>query len=182
MNMEKKSKKYDISEIGKLYPNWYDKKSNLSYDEQKWIWENVPLPEEDEKRLRKLRGQGTNERVYVNGNATYENRINDKSIFSKHEVIAALKKCNHRTPPKEIASLLEQLFSSSGTTPEHCLYVAQHWPPIAINRTLTRMLKQHQRGEVTIKNPAAYFTHLIKFRKKRKSFTRINDTHKQQNQ
>ncbi len=108
--------------------------------------------------------------------ATYKNGANTEQTLSKHNVITKLRGCNYRTSPKLIASLLDSLFSGWGTKTGWWLYVAQHWNPKSINGVISRMGKQHQRGEANIQNPAKYFTHLIKLRPKKKKFRGSNDT------
>lgn len=88
----------------------------------------------------------------------------------KKEVIARLKQCNADTSPFEVASLLEQLFKEWPSKPTHWIYVAQHWPPRRINCTIKEIIKTHTSGRLTIQNVAAFFTHLIKHRRKRKMF------------
>lgn len=109
-----------------------------------------------------------NDNVIVNGNNTYKHGVDLKSTKSKLEVISKLKKCNYKSPPIEISNLLEELFSSHNTKKGHWLYIAQNYSPRTINRIIDRIIKVHKRGEETIKNPAAFFTFLIKFRKKKK--------------
>jgi hypothetical protein len=106
--------------------------------------------------------------VKWNGNDTYKRSVNSKLTESKREAIAKLLQCDYRTPPRQIALLLEELFIDHKSKEGHWLYIAQSWPPRVINRVIHRINKQHRTGEQTIKNPAAYFTHLIKFRKKRR--------------
>lgn len=118
--------------------------------------------------------------VYVNGNDGYKQHVNGSQTLSKQDAIAALKLCHYRTPPKEVARLLEALFINYHSKDGHWLYIAQRWNPRAINRVISLITKQHKRGDVTIQNPAAYFTFLIKRRQKRRTFTSINDTRKQQ--
>lgn len=116
----------------------------------------------------------------VNGGGNDSRRfsVNPETIFGKTEVISKLSACNSGTSPKIVASLLEVLFSSPETKPGYWLYVAQHWPPRAINRSITKMIKQDRLGQTTIRNPAAYFNQIIKFRKKRRCFTAINGSSK----
>lgn len=115
--------------------------------------------------------KGFNESVSVkgSGNGTYKRSVKSKLTESKREAITKLQKCGYKTPPREVASLLAELFIDFESKENHWLYIAQNWPPRAINRVIYQMNKQHRTGEQTIKNPAAYFTHLIKFRKKRKN-------------
>jgi hypothetical protein len=143
-------------------PIWYCESSKLPLDDQEWIWKNIPNTDKD----------NSNESVSVNRsvNGTYKSAVKKELNLSKPQLIVALRGCTHKTPPIDVASHLEHLFGFYESKPGHWLFVAQNWPPRAINRVLTNLLTQHQRGEVTIKNPAAYFTHLLKFRKKRKGF------------
>jgi hypothetical protein len=125
----------------------------------------------------------SNKNVNLNGsvNDTYKHRDNSELNSYKHQVINELKTCNYRTPPRKIALLLEKLLYRPDTKPGHWLFIAQKWPPRAINRNIYQMIKAHQSGWQTINNPAAYFTKIIKYRKPRKSwFRNTNDTYKQQ--
>jgi len=155
-------------------PEWFCKSSELSLEDQKWIWDNI---------LHEIKGkEEVNDNTSVSGsvNGTYEHDVKLDLTQSKHKVITELEQCNYRTSPKKIASLLERLLVDYHAKEGHWLYVAQNWTPRAINRVIKTMIKQHQRGEKTIDNAAAYFTYLIKFRKKRKEFMGTNDTYKQQ--
>ena len=117
----------------------------------------------------------TNESVNVKWsvNDTYKRNVNSALTESKQKVIAELKTFTYRTPPITISQLLQTLFVDCDSKDGHWLYVAQNWNPRTISRVLLQMIKLHNSGMKTILNPAAYFTHLIKFRKKRK-FTGIN--------
>ena len=162
---------YKISDIEKLYPDWYDTSHSLSYDEQKFIWENTPLPKEDESRLKQTTANNGEQDVNLNGsvNGTYKHEVKSELNLSKREIVFKLKQLNYKTPPREIATYLEILFIGCGTKEGHWLYVSQIYPVRAINRVIALMIKQHKRGEKTINNPARYFTYLIKHRKKRRS-------------
>lgn len=111
-----------------------------------------------------------NENVSVkwNGSDSSKRRVNFELTKSKLQVINELKTLNYRTPPIKIAQLLEELFREWNSQSTHWTYIAQQWPPRPINRVIQRMIKLHSSGRMTFKNPAAYFTHLIKFRKKRR--------------
>lgn len=163
---KKEAKKYFLS-------------NGMSKSDYIWLEGQKNLFDERELRRSKV---NTNASVSVNGNDsdTYKRGVNPKLNLSKSEVITRLKQCGYRTPPKKVASLLEQLFRNNSSREGHWLYIAQHWTPRAINRVISVMSKQRRLGEVSIFNPAAYFTKLIKFRKKRKRVTSTNDTHKQQ--
>ena len=88
---------------------------------------------------------------------------------SKQEVIAKLTKCDYKTPPIKIASLLTELFKEWESKTGHWLYVAQHWNARAINRTINEIVKSHTSGRKLIYNPAGLFTMLIKFRSERRN-------------
>lgn len=111
-----------------------------------------------------------NEKPSVNG--MFNDSSSPKVIFElthdKQKVITELTLCNYRTPPKQIAALLEEFFKQWQSKQGHWLYIAQKWTPRAINRTLHRLTVLHSEGRITVKNPAAYFTKLIKFRKLRR--------------
>ena len=117
-----------------------------------------------------------------NVNGTYKQTSNEKLKQDKLNAISELKGCNYRTPPKEIASYLEIIFTDKKTKEGHWLYLSQHYPPRRINQVISKMIKEGKRGDETISNPAKYFTFLIKFRKERKRFRDTNDTCKQQKQ
>ena len=113
----------------------------------------------------------TNENANASGmiNVTCKHNVNFELTQSKQEVITKLKECDHLTLRIEIAVLLKEFFKEWKSKPGHWLYIAQHWSPNPINRTINQMVKDHTSGKITVKNPAAYFTKLIRFRKKRKS-------------
>lgn len=134
---------------------------------------NLSLSASDERFIKHQgnRTLRTDKNVNLNGNENSASKHNNKRGLTehKHNVISQLNHCNHRTPPKEIALLLSDLLYHPDTIPTHWLYVAQNWPPRAINRTIEELIKLHQEGWATIDNPARYFTFLIQKRKKRKS-------------
>ena len=68
----------------------------------------------------------TNDSVSVSGSGNDSSKLSVKSELThrKLEVISELKTCRYRTPPKKIASLLEELFSSHKSKPGHWLYTA----------------------------------------------------------
>lgn len=164
----------DRGKKSEWYSKYFEKEVGLSPEDQRWIWENVPHIDSREKEIRK-----TNVSVNGNVNDTYKNGVNTELTLSKRNVINDLKGCTYRTSPKRVASLLAEFFAGWGTKKGHWLYVAQHWTPRAINRVLTIIIKQYERGDKTVDNPAAYFTHLIKFRKERRYLVNTNDTCKQ---
>lgn len=108
--------------------------------------------------------------VYLNGGVggSCEQTINNVQKVDKPEVIKKLKQCTYKTPPREVAALLTLLLNRPDTKEGHWLRIAQLWNPRAIVRVIDFITKQHQRGDQTIKNSAAYFTYLISYRKKRR--------------
>ena len=124
-------------------------------------------------------GETENVTAYEEDRGTYKLKDNFKWIKSKRNIITVLKKCNFKSSPKDIALLLVKLFDSETNDSGWLLYVAQHWPARAINRVLTSIEKQIYMGETTVRNPAAYFSFLIKKRRKRKKFTSTNGTHRE---
>jgi len=119
-----------------------------------------------------------NDSVNRNVNGARKDRENLRLQWSKHEVIEKLQLCTFKTPPREVAALLESLFRDYESKNGHWLYVAQHWNPRAINRVIAEMVRQHQRGDQTIHIPPAYFTKLIRYRKKRRNLMRPIGTSK----
>lgn len=111
------------------------------------------------------------ENVGVSGmvNDIYKRNANFELTENKQKVIAELKTLSYITPPIKIAQLLKTLFAEYNSRDGWWLYVSQHWNPRAINRVIKRMIELQSSGRITIQNPAAYFTYLIQFRKKRRS-------------
>lgn len=139
------------------------------------------ITESDIEYINSIKEISTNENAGVNGNVndSYKRQVNFELTQSKQHIIDELKRFNYRTPPLKVSKLLEDLFIEYGSRPGHWLYIAQRWNPREINRNITRLIKIHTTGRQSIKNIAAYFTYLIKFRKKRKEFRNINDGNKQ---
>lgn len=125
----------------------------------------------DAEWLEKELANGRNVSVNGNGisvNGTCKNEVNSNINDYKNEANKLLKLCRSSTPPIEISYLLEIIFGDHESKNGHWLYISQHWNPREINRVLEMMIKRHNRGDVSIKNPPAYFTLLLKHRKKRK--------------
>lgn len=175
--MKEVSESEAIHRIEEVYHAHYDPNSGLDAWNQllacEAIAEAIPVREYYYHERNK-------ENVGVNGfaNDSYKLKDNFDLTPGKLEIIEKLKKYNSSTRPPEIAKLLEELLSGYNTTSGWWLRVAQQWTPKAINSALNRMIKVHTFGQVTIRNPAKYFTYLIKFHPKRKTFRRINDTRK----
>lgn len=106
--------------------------------------------------------------------------INSQEKSLKLKAITELKDYNYRTPPKNIEARLKLIFNDPGTHKGYWLYIAQHYTPKSINSAINKILKQHKNGSITIKNPAKYFSYLLRFYKKRKVFRNSNDTYKHQ--
>lgn len=158
---------HNIFEIEKLYPSWYNKEFSFSFDDQKFIWENMPLSEEDEIKLREIE---TSENVSVNGsvNGSCKNVVNSWLNLNRLEVISKLKVCSSETPEQAISSFLEKLFEPWSSFDGHWLYIAQTYTPRVISWVISCTVKRYLRGGIK-KTPAHYFTHEIKYRTKRKT-------------
>lgn len=119
--------------------------------------------------------------VSVNENVpgSYKQEDNSEQNLNKHQAIAKLKRLSYRTPATEIYLYLNIIFGRWEEKPEHWLYIAQHYTPKTINSVIAQIIKQHQRKDISIKNPGAYFSSVIKYRPKRKIFRPTNDLHKQ---
>lgn len=107
--------------------------------------------------------------AYENGNGSYKQEVNFELTASKLEAITKLQEYGYRTPPPIIASILTVIFEGCDTKSGWWLTVAQEWNPRAITRTLNQLIKLQSGGWKSIRNPAAYFTSLIKHRSKRRS-------------
>lgn len=118
--------------------------------------------------------------AYENEYDTCKPQENTQQKIDKQRAISCLRKCNYKTAPRKIAIYLEILFNNRDTYEDYWLHVAQHWTPKSINSVIKGIIKQHQRGDATIKNPAAYFVHTIKFHPKRKKFRSANGGQKNQ--
>lgn len=88
---------------------------------------------------------------------------------TKHDAIAQLKLCNYRTNPAKTSALLEDIFSDYRSDEGYWFSVAQRWPPRRINQVMNYLIKLESPDHVTVRNPAAYFTFLIRRRVERKS-------------
>lgn len=158
-----------IEEVGKRFPNWYDPNSEMSYEDQKWIWENTPLPPADVNGL-----QNNNTNVNGSDNGARQLEVDSDSTTSKLHAIEDLKKCDYQTHPVVVAGHLERLFSKFETKNGHWLWIAQRYTVRSINQVIAEIIKTHRTRKDTVRNPAAMFTFLIKKRKKRKIFRSTN--------
>lgn len=104
-----------------------------------------------------------------NSNAEwYMEAVDSKLTQSKQHALDELRRRNYRTPPPEVSILLGVIFHGCPNVKDgHWLYIARHWPPRAIVRTIDSMNKQVRNGAM-FKNPAALFTFAIQHRKRRR--------------
>lgn len=109
-----------------------------------------------------------NDDVYGNDNGGCRQQVKFELTTTKLEAISKLKTLTYRTPPPKISALLETIFQGYDTTQGWWLTAAQWWNPRAINRTLDEFVRLHLNGWITLNNPPAYFTSLLKHRKKRR--------------
>lgn len=162
--------RYQIKDIEKIYPNWYNPSHELTKEDQQFIWENLQLPEEDELRLRT--GNTTNATDYVleGVNATYKIRVKFELNSNQLEAIEKLKQCRRKTPPIDVSLLLEKLFENWPSKEGHWLSISQSFTPRVINWVVKLTFAQYLRGAVKT-NPSAYFTYKILKRSKRKDLS-----------
>lgn len=115
--------------------------------------------------------------VCANGDVpgSYKQQENSKQKLTKHQAILKLKQFNYKTPAIEIESCLNIIFEYWEVKPDYWLFIAQHYTPKTINSIIAQMTKQHQRRDISIKNPGAYFSSIIKHRPKRRIFRRIKN-------
>lgn len=118
--------------------------------------------------------------AYENVSGGSKRQDSSQQNLTKLEAIDRLKKCNYRTSPKIIAYLLEIIFIKNPSRKGHWLYISQIYTPKTINAVIYQMLKTHRRGDETIINASAYFTKIIKLKKKRKKFRSTNGGSKRQ--
>lgn len=168
MNMPSLSKDEAIRRISQ-FGGTYDPESNLSIWDQLDICESliestaVDPTDTDGIILHNLK-HNPSEMVSVNGsvNGIGKRQGNSEETLRKLEAIKELTTCNYRTKPKIIASLLSTVFFASESKDSHWLWIAQHYTPKSINSVIHQMTKVHVDGWVTIKNPAGYFTDVLK--------------------
>jgi len=156
---------YKIDDLEKKHPNWFSADSELTYDEQKWIWENLPLSEEDEHRLEQIPSTNKKDENVLNGsvNGTYKLQENLTENQSKSMAIANLQKSRVKeTPIKDVACWLEDLFGIWQEKPLHWIFIAEHYTPKSINSVINEMRKRKERGGMPLNKPGAYFTKILK--------------------
>lgn len=168
---------YKIPEKEKTYTDWYNKDIQLSYDDQKFIHENILLEEGCGHQVKDNIGENVNAYESVNGGR--KDKRNSGQNLGKLQAIKNLKICNYRTPPKEIALYLETIFGIWQEKPVHWLFIAQHYTPKTINSVINQIIKNFQNGAVPLRVPGAFFTFVIKHKRKRKAFRVTNGTGEQ---
>jgi|GEM_PF-2873009 len=132
------------------------------------VAESSPIIENTNKETQGNENVNGNESV----NGARKQHVNMELAFYKKDVISKLSTCDYRTSPIIVSQHLGILFEEWPSKEDHWLYIAQKWNPRAILRTINKMLQRQESGQVTIKNPAAYFTILIRFRKRRRNIER----------
>lgn len=166
-----------VRRITEVYQAGYDL-NNPSFD----VYDQLLACEAISEREREHQGErnGTNDNVLVSGDVLGSSKLKVSSDqnLTKHQAIARLKGFNYKTPALEIEFCLNVIFGRWEEKPDHWLCIAQHYTPKTINSIISQMIKQHQRKDVSIKTPGAYFTSVIKYRHKRAIFRRTNGSHK----
>ena len=159
---------YDIDEIEKKYPNWYSKDSEMSRDDQQWIWENLPSPQE-EKQLSYIIAD-TN--AYVNGsvNGGYGLSVDSELNWYKSEAIRKLNNYDSSITEIQRASYLTEVFKFWKSFDGHWLFIAQTYTLRTINWVINETIKYYISGAIKT-NPAKYFTYVVQKRTKRKTLT-----------
>lgn len=137
---------------------WCLKSSQLPLEDQEWIWEQ----------------DWTDPNYNVGQTSGNRSVLNDKTLPAfkgeLNKVLKQLKSYSAKTSPKEIEACLIELFGQ-GSKPGHWLWMAQNYPPQRIYWELSHLRKRlmaMKEGWEAIRNPAAYFTFRMKYRKKRK--------------
>lgn len=169
-----------IRRITETYHADYDLNNpNFDIYDQLLVCEAIDEAEQEYQE----KNNGINENVIVSGDVLGSSKLkeNFEQKLNKKQAIVKLKHLNYRTPPTEIELYLNIIFGQWKEKPEHWLFIAQHYTPKTINSIIGQMIKQHQRKDVSIKTPGAYFSSVIKHRPKRIIFRRTNGSHKQNN-
>lgn len=146
-----------------------DENNTLNGDDRRLIEDSINestpvIPEENSRQETK-----DNVDAYGDEYGGYKRGINFELTQDKLNAVTQLQACNYRTPPTKIAELLKVVFEGCGTQEGWWLSVAQLWNPRAICRVIAVLNKMHSSGWTTFRNPAQFFTFLIKKRKRRRS-------------
>lgn len=157
----------NTSEPNNDHSNYFSLESTLSLDEQKFIDKSSFLfyPKQH-KQLELSANDSVNAYESVNGGCKYgvKNELN----WPNYEVVLQLKNLKSNDSPKEVARLLQYLFSPWPSNDGHWLWIAQRYTPRVINWQVSATIKEYLRGAIR-KTPPAYFTFEIHFRRKIKS-------------
>ncbi len=169
-----------IHRITELYHAGYDLTSE-TFDVYDQLLACEAIAEAEQEYQEK--NNRTNNNVSVSGGVLGSSKLkeNSEQNLNKKQAIVKLKHLNYKTPPTEIELYLNIIFGRWKEKPEHWLFIAQHYTPKTINSIIVQMIKQHQRRDVSIRTPGAYFSSVIKHRPKRIIFRRTNGSHKQNN-
>lgn len=171
------SKEEMVRRITETYHAGYDL-NNPNFD----IYDQLQVCEvlDESQKEYEEKNDITNENVSVSGDVLGSSKLeeNSEQNLNKKQAIVKLKNLNYRTPPTEIELYLNIIFGPWKERPEHWLSIAQRYTPKTINSIIAQMIKQHQRKDVSIKTPGAYFSYVIKHRPKRIIFRRTNGSHK----
>lgn len=149
-----------IDEIEKLYPDWYKPDFELSRDDQGFIWENTPLTEEENQRLRELETIG-NVDDYKSVYSGSKYGANENKNQTKIQAVKSLRKCDIKTAPMITAEHLGNLFGIWEKRPEHWLILARQYTPKAINSVILEIIKAGKRGAIDLRTPGQLFTYLL---------------------
>jgi hypothetical protein len=176
MNMNNRTlSEYEAIKRIELLGGTYNPDSTLSLHDQLQVCESITesspvISDDTDGRIILQMKEANGGNVNVNGsvNGSCKRNVNFELTQSKQNVILELTSCSYQTPPIEIAKLLEEFFVNFPSKEGHWLYVAQHWNPRTILRVIQYLIKLDSSGRVSLRNPAKYFTHLIKFRKRRR--------------
>lgn len=167
--------------------DWYNPNSVLPKDEQKFIWDSIPLDETDLADI-KARHIDINQNskpttcddTSVNGgvDGTCKNIVNDELNWYKSEAVAKLKKCKANTPQKEIASYLKEIFKYWPSFDGYWKKVSIYFVPRVINWTINVTVREFL-NDAILTTPVKYFSNQLKHRLKRKKYRNAeenNDT------
>lgn len=162
---------YNILDIEKYFPNWYNPEALLAYDDQKYIWENTPLPELN-KQLSETKQTTI---VNLSGSVSSSGKLTESTEKTSRKLLenSQLRLCDYKTPPKIVAKYLEYIFGIWDRKPEHWLFVARRYTPKTINAVIYQINKRIERGEVSPIDNGAYFTSVIKHKHIKKVLRKV---------
>lgn len=174
------SKDEAVRRIEQIYHAQYDPDCGLDGCFDAWdqllacesVNESTPV-RDNYNQIKEENNANENSRVNGGVNDSYKRSINFQLTESKLKVITQLEACTYRTSPIKVSALLEEFFGEwpfQEWTGEqnYWLSVAQKRTPRPIVRVIKLIVKQHNTGITTVKNPAKLFSFLIKKRAERK--------------